>query len=156
TFLYSEFDRVLLAKAQTLSALCEQNHGQVKVEFDPTQMPEYALGKRPDYFEIFQSTDGSSRAKSPSLASATLGTADFAAERLRHLDLTLADGHAGRALAYRFQPRPEDEDAKSSKDERAALAVVFVARPIKELHDNLSLLRNLLVGLCTAAILSAA
>src|ERR1051325_6125513 len=36
SFLYAEFDRGLLTKAQALAGICEQTKGQIKVEFEPS------------------------------------------------------------------------------------------------------------------------
>src|ERR1700744_2130294 len=51
--LVSEFDNVLLSKAQTLDSFVEQHDKHISFEFGSDRMPEFLPGSRSGFFEVW-------------------------------------------------------------------------------------------------------
>ncbi|HSZ54521.1 MAG TPA: ATP-binding protein [Tepidisphaeraceae bacterium] len=100
-----EFDEELGTKAKALSSMMlRQPDGRLEFDFSPLAMPEFG---RHSYFEIWRD-DGRVVSRSPSLKGADLVAGAPASMGL--FDFALPDGRAGRAVAIRFIPRPDEAD----------------------------------------------
>ena len=97
-----EFDRALVAKAQTLAALLEQDEEGVEFDFVPSAMPEFSA-TRPDaeYFELWLAPWPHSR-RAGALQDAHLPRFDDRAQVPRYRDAVLPDGRPGRLVQLDF------------------------------------------------------
>ena len=148
--LVSEFDRGLEGSARALAALTSEDQGVVELDFHPQALPAFARAERPDYFQMWLS-DGSTGWRSPSLGEGDLPRVAGTLEAPVFGNLTLPDGLAGRSVALRFVPRP-DEDTGRPADAPGPVVTLVVARSSADLDQRLHLLASalLLVGLATA------
>ena len=154
--LLSEFDAVLSSRAAAVASLTEQNNQRIKIELDLAQMPEFAVGRRANVFQIWTGEAPANHTlfKSPSLADADLPLPAGAGDHPRFEFIRLPNGKSGRQIAYRFKPRFEGDDGKAQgKSQRSAILVL--ARPTHDLDDALEYLTWLLLGVSTAAILAS-
>jgi len=151
--LQREFDRALLAEAHSLVTLTEQEEGRVWLE-SADDMPEFAAGKNPEYFEIW-SADGRVVARSPSLGHGDLrkrGATPL--NRPRFSDRRLPDGSSGRLIEIRFLPRYEEmetdgrpEASPSPPPGSVPPVTLVVARSRESLDALLASLHATLAGL---------
>ncbi len=72
-------------------------------------MPEYEPGGHMEFFTVFDQAGGAALLRSPSSAGAVLPAEPAAEGTPRYYDVTLPDGHAGRAIALRL-PMPGGPD----------------------------------------------
>jgi signal transduction histidine kinase len=145
----ASFDASLLAKAKALSLTVEQHDDRMQFEFDPRDMPEFSVRKRPSYFEVW--VNGKVFAKSESLGE---GILEDAAPRggPRSEARQLPNGRRGRAVVLRFVPRV-DEDVPSGTP--TVEAVIEVAEATGELEETLERVRWTIAALCAGAVVLA-
>jgi two-component system heavy metal sensor histidine kinase CusS len=158
---YAEFDESLLARAQSLASLVEQDGDRIEFEFDATQMPEYADPDRPEYFQIWAS-DGTPIGKSPSLGQHGLerGREEGPSYRL----VELPEAGTVRLLTTALPMRGEHTDEQAENDEssdgqaaRGVLRVTLsVAKDTRDIERTLSGMRWLLVLVLVGASLVSA
>lgn len=154
--LRDEFDRTLLAKAQSLGALLEQDEDGVDFDFDfaPETMPEFSAGPTAEYFELWlEGWPHSQRA-------AALGADELPRlrERVAHpryRDLILPDGRAGRAVQLDFLPRLDPKEKLDPAHTKRPFASLVTARDRSALERLISGLRAALgvlvcSGICVA------
>jgi signal transduction histidine kinase len=165
SWLQSEFDRALLAKARGLIALTDQIAGQIEFDFERGMMPEFEASADAEYFEL-RFENGSLMRRSPSFEvtddtrRAILIRAPDRAVAPRFVDLRLPDGRRGRQIQIDFVPRLDVEDdpaepndatvtAPSASSLRAA--TVIVARARERLDADLGRLKTW-VGILAIAL----
>lgn len=148
------FDDGLAATAWAIAASVKEEPGEIEVEFDEREMPEFRRPDRPAYFELWRE-DGRVLQRSSSLAERGLDRRESAVGAAAFYPLALPDGRPGRAVILRFRPRVEDEQEGEDEreDERAAappvvsqLVTLVVARETAGLERSLAMLRWLLAG----------
>src|SRR5262245_50332310 len=93
--LTGEFDEALEAEARALAALTSEEDGRFELDFDPAIMPSFSRAQNPDYFELWfpEGKPWLSRPEGkhlPNIAGAL--------DKPTWTNLTLSDGHAGRAV----------------------------------------------------------
>jgi signal transduction histidine kinase len=149
--LQAEFDAALSAKAQTLVALTEQEGGEIEFEFDPEHMPEFGIGARPEYFELWVPDDSPVR-RSPSFE-ASDETRSARLERSAHPSATpnirnvrLPDGRRGRQIQLDFVPTVDTEEdstevkpspAPATAPSEGPTVTLLVAREREELDAGI-------------------
>ncbi|MCA8958703.1 MAG: sensor histidine kinase N-terminal domain-containing protein [Planctomycetes bacterium] len=111
-----EFDAVLLARANTLRALTENEAGRIQLDYGPGRLPEFERADAPEHFELWLD-DGRVLYRSPRL------TADLPVEPCRLdtpllRDVELPDGSPGRLLQVAYVPQ-----ATQDPDEAAVPAI---------------------------------
>lgn len=146
--LLAEFDDALRANAESLSLQTEQSRTEFK--FDPVGelMPAFERVEHADYFQLWLS-DGSTLARSTSLQDHDLPRRDGARNTPRFWNLTLPNGHPGRAIGVRFVPPIDDEAPPKLRTE----LTLVVARDRTALAQRLNWLATtlVLVGVALAA-----
>lgn len=144
-WLRREFDANLVGRAALLASLVEQEDGGFEFDFDYRAMPEFAEGRRPEYFQIRQ-ISGAVIARSQSL-----GTDDLPANRgssqPEFRDISLPDGRPGRLVALVASPRVESR--QRSRPEQIS---VVLARETAGLQTMLLRIREVLLGVGLAAV----
>ncbi len=155
--LYQEFDGALLARAQSLMTLAEQEEGRVWLEFAGGFMPEFEATDKPAYFELWLA-DGTVVDRSHSLGTRDLARSGGPLDQALLRDVTLPDGRPGREIEITFRPRSEYEEEVQEALEnghpvppptvpalggRTAAATLAVARGRGELDSFLSLLHTI-------------
>jgi two-component system sensor histidine kinase QseC len=150
--LVDQFDGSLVSMAQILAASVEVDGGEIELEFETEQMPDFQRADCPAYYQLWRS-DGSVVAKSPLLGADNLSrlegevnTPVAGASRDRN-------GRPERAVSLTFTPRPSDTDQLGGQApaQQQALTLV-VARDASDLHRQLHLLLWLLLIVSTAVI----
>ncbi len=143
--IYQRMDLTLLQRATAV--------GRVLQESDPRQlqrlMPEYEPAGHTEFFTLFDEAGGQPVLRSPSSAGAALPLGPVEQGTPRYYDLTLPDGHAGRALAVRV---PAHGDGA-----RANLLVVATEREgwdRTERHVHLALLGGIALATLIATALA--
>jgi len=150
--LFSQYDASLASTARMLAASVELDGGEVELEFDVQQMPEFVRRDRPTYYEIWRS-DGTVVARSPRLGTndllrleASLNSPVFATTRAR-------SGLPLRVASLKFIPRISDSDDEQqpqlSKEHALTLAV---ARDASDLVGQHRVLRWLLLVVSAVVI----
>ena len=147
--LLSEFDSALFAQAKSLDSMVEQHGNRVKFDFDSQQMPEFNVGRRAEYFEIWLD-GGKVLARSNSLGKNDLETG--ASQTGIYRDIILPDGRRGRSLSIQLSTWVDQDDDDHGKRVRPQAVELTVARDTADLDRTLERLRWLLVGLCAGAI----
>jgi two-component system sensor histidine kinase QseC len=116
--LIGEFDRALLAKAQALIMLTEDDGQKVEIDVADKFMPEFAATDTPEYFALWQAS-GQLIAKSPSLGEHQLPRHPVLTNEPVFQNLVLPNGLPGRLVEIVFVPQV-DPDADAEKTEQAA------------------------------------
>src|ERR1041384_7643588 len=158
--LVRNFDAALLDKTRALASLVRYRKGdRLDFEFSWDMVPEFLPSKRPEYFQL-RSGKGVSLLRSRSLGEGELPGLE-AAEALPGIcGLQLPDGSEGRAAAFRFTPRFEEEEEEEESGENAVKAEVpratgsmtlVVARDRTEVDKTLRVLLSSM--LLTAGVL---
>ncbi|MEJ6641678.1 MAG: sensor histidine kinase N-terminal domain-containing protein [Akkermansiaceae bacterium] len=107
--LVSQFDQVLLTKAQTLTQFPEAGRTGINLNFTQEPLPEFQDVDDSEYYQVWFK-DGSVLAKSPSLdLGKELPQRSPSGKQVEFLPLVLPDGRAGRAVALRFSSQDGDE-----------------------------------------------
>ena len=144
-YLRGEFDHALLAKAQSLSSLLEQDEEDVDFDFSSETMPEFSPGPHAEYFQLWLS----SRPRPQGAAALGLHELPRFADRAddaRFRDLVLPDGRAGRAVQLDFLVRLDPKEDLDPMRIKRPLATLVTARDCTEL-------KRLIVGLRTGLAL---
>ncbi len=143
TALVDAFDGSLRAQTFAISALTEQEDGNVRFDFSADFLHSYG-GEHPrNYFEFWDAA-GTPLQRSPSLGKADLPR--FAAgptPRPKAWNLPLPNGHAGRAIGFTFRPKPTDE---ASPGVPTPAVILVVATDRGELDETLHGLLATIVG----------
>ncbi|HWC03043.1 MAG TPA: ATP-binding protein [Methylomirabilota bacterium] len=168
--LQREYDRALLARAQGLIALTEQEADQIEFEFEREHMPEFGAGSSPEYFELWMA-DGSLLQRSPSFdASEETRQAGLArslepAPMPRFGDVRLPDGRRGRQVQVDFIPPLDvEEDPAEAKDAPAPAPTasgtptltLLVAREREQFDAGIRRMELTVAGLGTGLIVALA
>jgi len=153
--LFSEFDRLLDAKARTLAGLVEIEGGRLHMELDEVDLEEFSRRSRPEYFEIW-SHDGRVLARSPSLGKQDLPfVRPQGAGTVVAVNASLPDGRRGRLLALRLMRKKKERGEEEQKgNTRAADGFILVlGRETADIERTLAGLRTLLLAVGAAALL---
>ncbi len=158
--LINQFDTSLASMARILAASVEQNHGEIELEFEVEQMPEFQEAEHPTYYELWR-PDGVVLARSPSLGADDLLRFEGATGELAFRALQLRNDRPGRAVGLGFRPRTADSEEKNPPQPEKTLALTLVvARDAGDMLRHLEFLRWLLliasVGTITLSVLVAA
>jgi len=144
----SQFDASLEAKILSFMKMSEieNKNGQISIEleFNDFPIPEYQPSPEAEYYQVWF-FDGSSRARSPSLAMDDLPRFAEKNEGVVIKDILLPDGRSGRAAGAWFSPAPDIELKQQGYKEDALeneLQIV-IAGSREKLDDTLI---TLLVG----------
>ncbi len=151
--LLSQFDAGLLTKAKAIAAMVEQHGPDVTFDVDLDQMPEFAAGRRADYFEVWLG-DRNVLARSASLGKRDLSTPQEHRAPV-FMDADLPDGHDGRIVTLSVPPRVEHDETDAGKPTPTRLATIVVAGRPGDMHHVLEILRWLLLTLCGAAVVAS-
>jgi two-component system heavy metal sensor histidine kinase CusS len=148
-----EFDRSLLAKAQALQAMTDQDDTGIKFEADLSNLSEYRAGQRNDFFEMW-SQDGKVIAKSASLGeTAHIPLPSARPDHPVYQPLELRTGQGARTITVNFIPRPENEGGVAEGGKREVTMVV--ARSTRGLEHELRETAWLIVFVFGVATLAA-
>jgi len=126
----SEFDRALLAKAQAVCALMEEDSNTIKFEDEPETLAPFGDASRREFYQVWDHA-GRVMARSPSLHGADLPRAQPAPPRPAYADVTLPNGRRGRTVTLPHTPRPE-EDRPGFKPQPITLVVAGATRNMAE------------------------
>jgi heavy metal sensor kinase len=150
--LLAQVDASLLGQASAIASLTEQDSHRIKMELEPGELPEFAVGRRPNYLQLWES--GKSLYKSPSLAEHDLQPPADLPDKAVHRFVTLPNGKSGRQIVYKFKPRFEDEkDRARGVPQRTA--ILMIARPTRDLENTLEQLAWALLLVSAAAIIAS-
>jgi signal transduction histidine kinase len=156
--LVKQFDASLAATARVLAASVEQDEEGIELELDVRMMPEFVSTDRPGYYQ-FWADDGTVAARSPSLGTDDLPRFEGGPDVPVFQVLQTRNGHRGRVVGMKFEPRSDGADDQQQPAELRTLTLA-VARDASELHSTLGFLRSLLiiasVGTITLSFLVAA
>ena len=155
--LQRQFDEALLARAESLQSLTEDQGGRLWLELTDRVMPEFETARRPAYFEL-RLRGGPTFARSRSLGAGHLAFAAAPLGRPLLRDVDLPGGGRGRQVELSFHPRPEIEEVGERAEERTPgsplVATLAVAKGRDELDALLGELRLALL-LVVAGLLAA-
>ena len=161
-----EYDRALLAKAQGLISLTEQEGDQVEFEFQGEHMPEFEVGSSPEYFELWIA-DGSRLQRSPSFEAsdetrgASLVRSPQRAPTPRFRDVRLPDGRQGRQVQIDFVPSLDTEESPAEPEQvpgpdptspDSRTATLLVAREREQLDAGVRRMELTVLGLGAALV----
>jgi two-component system sensor histidine kinase QseC len=104
-----EFDRALLAKAQLLATLTEQDQGAIHIDFADEDMPEFSTAAPREFFELWTG-GGRIIERSRSLAKYDLPRQSRTEITPQFLALTLPDGRSGRLVRISFVPQSDERE----------------------------------------------
>ncbi len=149
--LVGEFDRTSQVTVERLATFAEYSLGRIAFDSSGELLPAFERADRPDYFQVWL-PDGSTLARSPSLAEGALPADAGSSKAPRFWNVTLPDGRPGRAAGIRFVPH-EDEDAPGGASGHAGLdeVTLVVARDRADLDLKL---RQLAAALWIVGILT--
>ncbi len=145
-YLLIEFDNTLESKAGAIASIAEVDAGQLKVEYDTQQMPEFSRRNDPEFFQVWL------KDSQQSLGSTTLGEKNLprpASGERAVTKLILPDGRVGRAFSMSFPLHMEEDERPSTLPSR--MATIVVAADIDEISARMSRLAMLLLGVCGVA-----
>jgi signal transduction histidine kinase len=128
-----------------LAASVEYDKGNISLELEPEQMPEFERTDRPTCYELRQS-DGTVVAKSPSVGTGNFLPDNNLADTPVFWPLIMKNDRPARAVGFKFTPRMADSEKR--KDDQPAempLVTLVVARDISVIQHNLQFLRWLLL-----------
>ena len=146
-----EFDRALLAKAQTLALLLEQDEDGVDFDFVPAAMPEFARGPHAEYFELWYAGWPQSR-RADALQRTHLPRLKSRAEAARYRPLLLPDGRAGRSVQLDFLPHLDPNENLDPARVARLPATLLVARNRDALDNAIGHLRMGLLGIAALVL----
>jgi two-component system sensor histidine kinase QseC len=127
------FNSALEARALGISALVEQEHGRVEVDFSEKLLRGFNIEKARRYFEL-RDIHGALVARSPSLGEKRMNPPPGpATESPVYWDLALPNGRDGRAVRFLF--RPKTAGATPAGGPVSAELIVAVDR--EDLDENL-------------------
>ncbi len=95
--IYRRMDTTLMQRSAAVGRVLQELDAR-KLE---SLMPEYEHGGHTEFFTVFDSQTHRTLLRSPSSAGAQLSLGPVEQGTPRYYDVTLPDGHAGRALATR-------------------------------------------------------
>ncbi|RMF90666.1 MAG: hypothetical protein D6736_06420 [Nitrospinota bacterium] len=116
--LVGEFDRALLAKAQALITLTDDDGQKIEIDLSDKFMPEFESTDNPEYFALWRAS-GQLIARSPSLGEHQLPRHPGLTNKPVFHDLVLPDGRSGRLVEIAFVPQldlNDDEEANGQAD----------------------------------------
>ena len=123
----AEFDRALLAKAQTLALLLEQDEDGVDFDYVPGALPEFSVGPGAEYFELWFANWPQSR-RAEALQEAHLPRFGDRSLHPRYRALQLPDGRAGRSIQLDFFPHLDPKENLDPATLTRSPATLLVAR----------------------------
>lgn len=139
-WLEENFDKNLLAKAQVLLTLVEEDDEGIELNFADEFMPEFERKENPEYFQfryvsgrVFESSNSLKGDKMPFKASSP-GVQLFS-------DVDLYDGQKGRLLQLNFIPQLDEELRSASRTASDDEMILLISRE-RESLDFLILLVN--------------
>jgi heavy metal sensor kinase len=152
-------DAAILSKAQAVTAMCEQDAGEVNFDFDAEPIAEFLdnpLKHRNKAFFEIRLENGAILGRSPSLRDADLALAAGATRTPMYDDVILPGGRPGRSITFAFVPVFEGFDGQQHAATNAAprTAVIVVAQETEELLETLHaiLIRMIAGGVAALAI----
>jgi signal transduction histidine kinase len=143
--LINQFDASLLSTARLLEASVEQDKGNIRLELEPEQMPEFERTDHPTCYELWQS-DGTVVAKSPSMGAENFLRDDGFTDTPVFRSLIMKNDRPARAVGFKFTPRIADgQERKNDRPPETPLVTLIVARDASDMEHNLRFLRWLLL-----------
>jgi signal transduction histidine kinase len=151
----TEFDNGLLARAQALASLVEQDHGVITIDLDASQIPEFRKGQHPLYYLLWDQ-HGNIVCASDSVDGTSFPTAIQEFEKpIRWSWMRLPHDISGREVVVRFTPHPEGGGTLIDRSPQA-MATFLVASDTLHIDTQLLWLSVLLAVVFGAAILVSA
>jgi two-component system heavy metal sensor histidine kinase CusS len=151
--LFNQYDASLASTARILAASVELDKGEVELEFDVQQMPEFLRADRPTYYELWRS-DGTVVARSPSLGANDLSRLEASLDSLVFRTRRGESGLPLRLAALNFMPRISDSDVQEPPQlTKEEVLTLVVARNASDLMGQLRFLRWLLL-IASAAVIT--
>ena len=118
--MYAEFDRSLLARAESLTVLVEHTEEGIDVEFDETDFEEFTRDVAPDLFQIWH-PDGRSLSKSFVLKDRSLNVESADSEHPVFSNISWQDEPSRRQVVIQWYPVLDiDEEDQSEDDDNEA------------------------------------
>jgi two-component system heavy metal sensor histidine kinase CusS len=143
--LINQFDASLLSTARMLAGSVEYDKGNIRLELEPEQMPEFKRTHHPTCYELWQS-DGTVVAKSPSMGTEDFLRPDGFTDTPVFRSLIMKHHRPARAVGFKFSPRIADsEERKTDKPAETPQVTLVVARDASIMRHNLQFLRWLLL-----------
>lgn len=142
TALTRQFDDALQAKAMALSALFEQDQGQIELELPAQFMGEFDAPGSTTFFQLWRA-DGTVLRRSKSLGQGNLPLRYGTMPASDCRDLLLPNGAMARAAGFKFQPQAIDE-TKAKINPFEAVLVMAVDR--RDLDKTLGILALVLAS----------
>ncbi len=149
--LKTEFDRALLAKAQTIAGLLEQDEIGLEFDFFAKTMPEFAIGSG-EYFELWVAGWPTSR-RAASLGAEHLPRLPGRATTTRLHDIRLREGQALRLLQMDFLPQLDPKEQLDPDTVTRPEATLVMGRSRETLDSQQHRLRVSIAGVLGVALL---
>lgn len=154
--LRAQFDESLASRAHSLSALVEEDESGVSfelAELPPPETPEerarLAALAGDEHYQLWYA-DGRVLARCESLGADELPLSRVAPGAPVFSDLAIPGAAPSRLVTIAFAPRQEFDTRPA---QHSALVTLAVRRPLAALHATLARVRNVLIGVCFAAVL---
>ncbi len=150
TAMWDAFDRSLEAKARSLTAMTEQEDGELEIEIDEVRLVEYEPSESAEYYQVWVGKERSLR-RSPSLEAHDLPFLSGELGQAVFMSAPLPDGRPGRLVGLRYVPRPDDE-GKASDAEFMEVTLV-VGRSTADVKVMLGFIGAAMAGVGALAVL---
>jgi len=151
-----QFDEALLGKARALSALTMQDRsGRPQLEVEDVRSLGFSDDGSGHFFQL-RLPNGKSIARSPSIPAGELPSPGNSGSTPEFRDIALPGGTAGRAVAFTFLPRAEDEDDDEKHSQPAPVPAEIMVASTRQTLDTT--LRSMLtaLGLSTGVLIVGA
>lgn len=142
TALTRQFDDSIHSKAMAISALFEQDDGQIELEIPAQFMGEFDTQGSLTFFQLWRS-DGSVLRRSKSLHGGNLPLRYGTLPDPECWDLPLPGGGMARAVGFKYRPQPADESTRKTTQFEAILVMAVDRR---DLDKTLGILALVLTG----------
>lgn len=142
TALTRQFDDSIHSKAMAISALFEQDDGQIELEIPAQFMGEFDTQGSLTFFQLWR-TDGSVLRRSKSLHGGNLPLRYGTLPDPACWNLPLPGGGMARAVGFKYRPQPADEDTRKTSQFEVILVMAVDRR---DLDKSLGILALVLTG----------
>ena len=134
--LQTQFDQALKTKVDLLTMFPEVNREGIDLEFTDHYMPEFEHAERGEYYQIWL-RGGAVLSKSKSLGNNKLPLKYGTIDQPFFWNITLPNGHPGRAIGVGFLPSSEDNYVTQQPGNENSFAMILVFARDRTPLDNL-------------------